>query len=99
MQDGNEDVGASSEFGVAMLEKSVTHVESKRQREEARRRRERSEGERAKQRCKRHMHCFDGDRRLLPLLRSPRTQSSPHSRFRFFRAQSCPRQCVTNEAI
>jgi hypothetical protein len=87
-QDGNEDVGASSEFGVAMLEKSVTHDESKRQREEARQRWERSEGEPAKHRCKRHVHCFDVDRRLLPLLRSPRTQSqsSPHSRFRFFRA-------------
>ena len=86
VQDANEDVGATGEFSVAMLEKTVADDESKRQREEARRRRKRSEGKPAKCVSKLHAHCFDADRRLLPLLRSPRTQSSPHPRFRFSRA-------------
>jgi hypothetical protein len=48
VQDANEDVGATGEFGVAMLEKSVADNESKRQRKEAWRRGKRSEGKPAK---------------------------------------------------
>ena len=73
VQDANEDVGATGEFSVAMLEKTVADDESKRQREEARRRRERSEGERAKHRCKRHV-CIASTRTGVCYLSSARQE-------------------------
>src|ERR1700733_8157637 len=79
--------------------KSVMHIESKPHREQAWRRGKWSKGKPAKRGSKRHLHGFAADQRLSPPPRLPRTQSSSHSRFRLFRAQACPRQCVANEAV
>jgi len=54
MQDANEDVGATGEFGVAVLKKSVADDQSKRDCEPILGNRQRSEGQTAKCQSKRH---------------------------------------------